>query len=407
MEHTARAFSLEDVQGALVKAGLGGWLFYDFRGLDPIARKILCLDREHVGTRRWFYFVPAEGEARKLVHAIEPTSLAPLPGSTEVYLSWESLRRGLEGILSGSGQVAMQYSPKNEVPYVSRVDGGTIELLNSLGVDVVSSADLVQTFDATLTRPQLESHHRAADLLRGLIDEVFCKVAEAVRVGHELDERAVLTIVEESLSTKGLVYDHPPIVAVNAHAADPHFEVPESGSAPVGRGDLLLLDVWAKEAARGSIYADITWTTYIGETVPDEIARVFEVVRDARNRTAERARAAFRSGAPIRGFELDRVARGVIEKAGYGEYFIHRTGHSIHEEGHGNGANLDDLETHDTRQILPCTLFSIEPGIYLPGRFGIRSEINGYHTGKDLDISGEPHQEKIEALLARAPGGGL
>jgi Xaa-Pro aminopeptidase len=403
MEETTRAFSLEDVQSALGEAGLGGWLFYDFRGLDPIARKILCLDVAHVGTRRWFYFVPAQGEPRKLVHAIEPAMLATLPGSTDVYLSWQSLRRGLEGILPGSARVAMQYSPENQVPYVSRVDGGTLELVRSLGPEVVSSADLVQTFDATLTPSQVESHGRAANLLRRLIDEVFGKVAEAVRAGRKLDERAVLTIVEQRLSAHELVYDHPPIVAVNEHAADPHFEVPDSGSAPVGRGDLLLVDVWAKEAASGSIYADITWTTYIGEIVPDEIVRVFEAVRDARDATIEKARAAFRSGTPIHGFELDRVARGVIEKAGYGDYFIHRTGHSIHEEGHGNGANLDDLETHDTRQMLPGTLFSIEPGIYLPGRFGIRSEVNGYHTGKDLEITGPPHQDEIEALLARPP----
>jgi len=403
MEESTRAFSLDDVQSALGKAGLSGWLFYDFRGLDPVARKILCLDPEHVGTRRWFYFVPAQGEPRKLVHAIEPAMLATLPGSTEVYLSWQSLRSGLEGILTGSGRVAMQYSPKNEVPYVSRVDGGTLELVRSFGTEVVSSADLVQDFDATLTLPQLESHHEAANLLRMLIDEVFFKVAEAVRAGRKLDERDVLTIVEKRLSANELVYDHPPIVAVNAHAADPHFEVPDSGSAPVARGALLLVDVWAKQAAPGSIYADITWTTYVGETVPDEIVQVFEVVRDARDATIAKARAAFRGGTPIRGFELDRVARGVIEQAGYGEYFIHRTGHSIHEEGHGNGANLDDLETHDTRQMLPNTLFSIEPGIYLPGRFGIRSEVNGYHTGDDLEITGPPHQDKIEALLARPP----
>ncbi len=400
MEKSTRAFSLDAVQAALVEARLDGWLFYDFRGLDPIARKVLGLDAARAGTRRWFYHVPARSEPRKLVHAIEPGMLDSLPGSKSIYLSWQSLAEGVGAILSGTQRVAMQYSPRNEVPYVSRVDAGTLELVRSRGVDVVSSADLVQLFDATLTGAQLESHRRAARILRSLVDEVFARVASEVRAGRPITERDVLVFLENRLADHALVYDHLPIIGVNADAANPHFEVPETGSAPVRRGDLLLVDLWAKERAPGAIYADITWTAFVGERVPREIASVFRVVRDARDAAVARARAAFRSGTPVRGCELDRAAREVIEKAGYGERFIHRTGHSIHEEGHGNGANLDDLETHDTRVILPRTLFSVEPGIYLTGRFGIRSEVNVYHTGADAEVTGPPHQEEIAALLA-------
>jgi Xaa-Pro aminopeptidase len=392
-------FQIDPVRRALVAAGLDGWLFYDFRGLDPIARRVLGLDRAKAGTRRWFYFIPAAGEPRKLVHAIEPGMLDALPGAKTVYLSWQSLREGLAGILSGAKSIAMQYSPRNDVPYVSRVDAGTVELVRSLGAEVASSADLVQAFDATLTEEQLASHRRAAKFLRGLMDEVFALVASSARAGRSITEKDVASFMVERCAGAGFTHDHLPIVAVNDHAANPHFEVPLEGSAPVKRGDLLLVDVWTKEKAPGSIYADITWTAFVGEKVPEEMAAVFRVVREARDAAVARVRSAFRSGEPIRGCDVDRIARGVIERAGHGERFIHRTGHSIHEDGHGNGANIDDLETHDTRLLLPRTLFSIEPGIYLPGHFGIRSEVDVYHTGSDAEVTGPPHQEEIVPLL--------
>jgi Xaa-Pro aminopeptidase len=399
MNPASPSLPLDDIRRALGDAALDGWLFYDFRGLDPIARKVLRLDPSRAGTRRWFYYLPARGEPRKLVHAIESGMLDPLPGSRTVYLSWQSLQAGLGALLEGQKLIAMQYSPRNEVPYVSRVDAGTVELVRSRGVEVVSSADLVQLFDATLTAAQLESHRRAARALRTLVDEAFAKTASEVRAGRAITERDLLEFLEARLREQDLIYDHPAIVGVNAHAADPHYETPASGSAPIRRGDLLLVDVWAKESGPGSIYADITWTAFLGEVVPDEIAAVFAVVREARDAAIARAHDAFRSGSPVRGFELDQAAREVIERAGHGKRFIHRTGHSIHVEGHGNGANLDDLETHDTRAILPRTLFSVEPGIYLPGRFGIRSEVNVYHTGSDAEVTGPPHQERVLALL--------
>jgi Xaa-Pro aminopeptidase len=394
-------FDLAAVQSAIEEAGLDAWLFYDFRGSDPIARKVLGLDSARVGTRRWFYCVPAQGQPQKLVHAIEPHALASLPGKQSSYLTWQSLALRLKEVLAGRRRVAMQYSPGNDVPYVSRVDAGTLEAVRSLGVEVVSSADLVQRFDATLSDEQLESHRYSMEALLHLVDEAFEKVAEILSHSKVPTERDVLHFMEGQLAAGGLVYDHAPIVAVNAHAADPHFEVPARGAAEIRPGDLLLIDVWAKEQRPGAVYADITWCGVVGGDVPDEVGEVFAIVRRARDAVIERADAAFRKGEEIRGFELDRVARELIAKAGYGQNFIHRTGHSIQEEGHGNGANLDDLETHDTRRLLPRTLFSVEPGIYLPGRFGVRSEVNVFHTGKGAEVTGGKRQEELVRISVR------
>jgi Xaa-Pro aminopeptidase len=392
-----KTFDLAAVQAALKDTGLDGWLFYDFRGTDPIARSILDLDPAKVGTRRWFYFVPAAGEPRKLVHAIETRALDAVPGSKSIYLTWQSLDEGVARLLGGARRIAMNYSPNGDVPYVSKVDAGTLERVRSKGVEVVSSADLVQLFEATLSDEQLEGHRRAAARLRGLVDEVFALVGARLRAGRTITERDVVDHVNAALRASHLVIDHDPIVGVNEHAADPHFEVAErrEDSAPIRRGDLLLFDVWAKEDTPGAVYADITWCAFVGGEPPAEIVEVFNVVRRARDTAVARADEAFRKGTELRGFELDRAAREVIEGAGYGDYFIHRTGHSIHETTHGNGANLDDLETHDTRKLLPRTLFSVEPGIYLPGRFGIRSEVDVYHTGSGAEITGPPHQTEL------------
>lgn len=391
---------LEAMQTAIREAGFDGWLFYDFRGSDPIARRVLRLPPNLHATRRWFYFVPARGEPTRLVHGIEAGNLDSVPGRSIPYVTWKSLEDGLRTALDGARTIAMQYSPGNAVPYVAKVDAGTVELVRTLGVDVQSSADLVQLFDATLSADQIASHRRAAVILRSLIDEVFDRVRQKVKSGERLTERELQSFLMGRIDEHDLTYDHGAIVGVDAHAADPHFEVPEHGSAAIEEGKVLLVDVWAKEKAPGSVYADITWTAFVGREVPDEVLRVFGVVRDAREAVVARASEAFRSGADIRGCDLDQASRQTIEAAGYGQYFIHRTGHSIGEEIHGIGANLDDHETHDTRRILPRTLFSVEPGIYLPGRFGIRSEIDVYHTGEDAEVTGPPRQDAIEALLA-------
>lgn len=392
---TEQPFDLEALQAAVTAAGVDGWLFYDFRGSDPIARKILGLEPDRVGTRRWFYFVPASGSPQVLVHAIEPRMLEQLPGEETVYLTWQSLERELKDMLKGRKRIAMQYSPENHVPYVSRVDAGTLELVRAAGVEVVSSADLVQRFDATLSKDQYESHKRSAKRLRTLVDEVFDDVGHRLDQGDAITERHVQDFIVEKLSGGGFVFDHPPIVAVDANAADPHFEVPTHDSAAIQPGSLLLIDMVAKEARAGSIYADITWCAFVGEKVPREVARVFGIVRRARNAVVETCTAAFAAGEELRGFELDRIARQVVAEEGFGEHFIHRTGHSLHQEVHGNGANLDDLETHDTRLVLPHTLFTVEPGIYLPGRFGIRSEVNVFHTGKTAEVTGGSAQERL------------
>jgi Xaa-Pro aminopeptidase len=395
-----KQFPLGEFQAAIREGGVDGWLFYDFRGLDPISRKVLGLNPEKTGSRRWFYMIPAHGEPSKLVHAIETSMLDPLPGKKTVFLSWESLQDGVGAMVKGMRRVAMQYSPRNEVPYVSRVDAGTVELVRSRGVDVVTSADLVQRFDATVTEAQLGSHRRAGAFLRSLVDEAFDRAAAEVAAGRAISEKDLRDFMVERIHGRGLIFDAPPNVSVGPRSADPHYEVPETGSLPLKRGEVLLIDVWAKEKAPGSIYADITWTAFLGDRVPDEVGTVFRTVRDARDAAIRSAREAFQGGKTIHGYDLDRAARGVIEAAGHGKLFIHRTGHSLHAEVHGNGTNLDDLETHDTRAMLPRTLFTIEPGIYFPGKFGIRSEVNVHHAGDDAEVTGPPIQGEMRALLS-------
>ncbi|HLU50245.1 MAG TPA: M24 family metallopeptidase, partial [Planctomycetota bacterium] len=393
------AFDLSAVQSAIRDAGFDGWLFYDFRGSDPIARSILRLDPSGHSTRRWYYWVPKSGEPKKLVHAIESAALDSLPGTKRVYLSWQSLEEGLADMLAGRPRVAMQYSPGNQVPYVSRVDAGTIEVVRKLGAEPLSSGDILQLFDAVLDEEGYASHERAARVLGETVREAFDHVGTTLRAGRTLDEAGLLAFVESRLREHGLVYDHPAIIGVNEHAADPHFEVPARGSAPIRKGDVLLLDVWAKEDRPGAIYADITWMAFIGDDPPREVLEVFGAALRARDAVIEAADRAFKGGADLRGFELDRIARATITEAGYGERFIHRTGHSIGESTHGNGANLDDLETHDTRRILPGALFSVEPGIYLPGRFGVRTEVDVYHAGDRAVVTGVPRQTELVRIV--------
>ena len=386
------------IQKALRDAKLDGWLFYDFRHRDPIAHRILGLPMESMATRRWFYLVPAKGEPRKLVHRIEAAMLDSLPGSKLIYAGQDELRKNLPRLLARTKKVAMQYSPKNAIPYVSMVDAGTVELVRSHGRKVVSSADLVQVFEACWTPAQYQSHVEAGRVIDRVREGAFLEAAQHVRSGTALSEYDLQQWVLEQFQRNGIVTDEPPIVAVGPHGGDPHYEPKAGSSSPIREGDLLLLDMWGKRNAPGSVYYDITWMGYLGAAVPDKFAKVFRVVRDARDRAIAFVRENVAAGRSIEGWQVDRAAREVIRKAGYAKHFVHRTGHSIGEDVHGNGANMDGLETQDVRRIIPSTCFSIEPGIYLP-EFGVRSEVNVYVDSREARVTGAI-QTEIAPLLA-------
>jgi len=390
-------FALETMQGDLRAAKIDGWLFYDFRGRDPIAQRILKLP-EQMRTRRWFYFVPAKGMPRKLVHRIEAESLAAVPGETLFYASQVELRKNLGKALGRAKNVAMQYSPKNEIPYVAMVDAGTIELVRGAGVKVVSSADLVQKYDACWTQEQLESHLKAGASIDRIVREAFELAANSVRQKRTLTEYDLKEWILEQFEAAGLWTEEGPDIAVGAHASDPHYGPLPGKSSPMGDGDLLLLDVWGKEKAPGSVYYDVTWIGYLGAKIPEKYAKIFRIVRDARDKAIDLIRSSTAARKPLQGWQVDRAARSVIEKAGYGKYFFHRTGHSIGEKVHGNGVNMDGLETRDVRHLISGTCTSIEPGIYLP-EFGIRSEVNVYIGEREAKVTGAV-QSEILALLA-------
>jgi Xaa-Pro aminopeptidase len=392
---------LAEIQRAVSDDGLDAWLFCDFRGSDPIGRDILGLG-EGLATRRWFYVIPATGEPRALVSAVEPGALAALPGQVRVYRTWQELHDGLRLLLGGVRRVAMQYSPNNDVPYVARVDAGTVELVRRCGVEVISAADLVQRFEAVWSAEQYASHRRAARAVREVVDAAFAEIRRAVRARRPCGEGDIQRFILDQFGARDLVTHHPPIVAVGAHTADPHFQPPSRGGAPIDAGAFALIDLWAKEPA--GVYADITWTGYVGTAVPERYARVFEIVRRARDAGVDAARSAVRERRPARGCDVDAVVRGVIAAAGFADQFVHRTGHSIGTEVHGNGANIDGFETPDTRRLLRGTCFSIEPGIYLPGEFGVRSELNAFIDDSDLIVTGQPVQDAVVAILGDAPG---
>ena len=390
-------FNLSEIQNDLRAAGLHGWLFYDFRGRDPIAQRILKLPAA-MRTRRWFYFVPAKGTPKKLVHKIETESLASLPGDTLYYAGQEELRGNLKKLIGRARQVAMQYSPKNAIPYVAMVDAGTVELVRAAGAKVVSSADLVQKYEACWTPEQLESHLYAGKHVDRIVAEAFQLAARGVRENRPQTEHGLKEWILQQFEAAGLTTEEGPDIAVNAHASDPHYGSSPDRPTPIKEGDLLLLDVWAKRKTPGSVYYDITWVGYLGAKAPEKYAKVFRVVRDARDKAVDLILTSVAKGKPLQGWQVDKSARAVIEKAGYGKYFFHRTGHSIGESVHGNGANMDGLETHDVRHLIPGTCNSIEPGIYLP-EFGIRSEVNVYIGEKEARVTGTVQKELL-ALLA-------
>ena len=388
---------INGMQSDLRAAKLDGWLFYDFRGRDPIAQGILQLP-PGMRTRRWYYFVPAKGTPRKLVHKIETESLAVLPGDTLYYAGQEELRKNLKKLLGRGKKIAMQYSPKNEIPYVAMVDAGTVELVRSVGAKVVSSADLVQKYEACWSEAQLQSHLAAGAVIDRVVRESFQLAAKNVRDKKNFTEYDLKLWILKEFDAAGIVVDQGPDIAVGPHASDPHYgPTPESASL-IREGDLLLLDVWGKTKAAGSVYYDITWVGYLGAKVPEKMAKVFGVVREARDKAVDLIRTSVAAGKPLQGWQVDNAARKVIEKAGYGKYFFHRTGHNLGQSVHGNGVNMDGLETHDVRHLIPKTCNSIEPGIYLP-EFGIRSEVNVYVGEKEARVTGAV-QKEILALLA-------
>ena len=386
------------VQRALQEQGLDGWLWYDFQGANPIAQRMAGLNTGgHMATRRWFYFIPAAGEPRALVHMIEKHNLDRLPGSKTAYAGRAQLENGLKHLLSGTRRVAMEYSPNGAIPYVSRVDAGTIELVRGHGVDVVSSGDLVQQFEAQWGEEGIRSHRVAADKLYRIKDRAFEITASRIRDGVATTEYDIQQLMWRWFEDEGLTSDAAPLVAAMENASDPHYMPSATGSRTIGANELLLLDLWGKLKSPGAIFADISWVGFTGATAPAEMTRVFETARDARDAAVTFVQDAAANNREVRGYELDRAARAVIEAAGYGQHVLHRTGHSLGQTVHGNGAHLDDYETHDERRLLPGTGFTIEPGIYLE-RFGVRTEINMVWTTQGPEVTG-PRQQEIVRLV--------
>jgi len=385
---------IEEIQKALREEKLDGWLFFDHHQRDPLAYRVLKLAPGRTVTRRWYYLIPAHGEPKGLVHAIESGVLTGLPGSMQIYSSWGAQIDGLKALLAGCQRVAMQYSPKCAIPYVSLVDGGTLELVRDTGVEVVTSANLVQLFEARWTAEQFDMHIEAGKRVDRVRAEAFQKISAALKAGETITEWQVNRFIRDGFDKSGMVTDHGPIVAVNANMSNPHYEPEPETSLPIRKGDAVLIDMWAKLNKPGAVFYDITWTGYCGSDPPSALQNIFDVVTGARDRAIERVTSAIGSNESIQGFHVDDAARGYIKDKGFGQYFVHRTGHSIGEEIHGTGANMDNLETHDERRIIPRTCFSIEPGVYLP-EYGIRSEVNMYIAEGNALVTGEKQLKLI------------
>lgn len=387
---------LQAIQRALREQKVDGWLFYDFHNRDPIAYRILGLDSGKLTSRRWYYFIPVEGEAIKLVHGVEKTKLDKLPGEKIIYSSWKQMHEKLKNILGDRTRIVMNYSPLNNIPSVSMVDGGTVELIKSFDYEVVSSADLVQQFEAIIDEEKYQTHTVAGEKVQRTKDEAFAEIGNAIREGREVTEYDIQQFIvrrfrEEELTDDG---DHP-IVGVNDHPADPHFEPTPEDTYIIKKGDTVLIDLWARVNKPGAIYYDITWCGYVGENPPAKYVEIFTVVRDARDAAKKYVQDKFARGETCYGWEVDDACRNVVKAAGYGDYFVHRTGHSIGTEVHGNGANIDNLETKDERKLVPGVCFSIEPGIYFEGEMAARSEINVYITLEGRVVVSGAEQEEL------------
>jgi Xaa-Pro aminopeptidase len=385
---------LEAIQQEIRNQKLDGWLFFDHHLRDPLAYRVLGFTPRATPTRRWYYLIPAEGEPVGLEHRVEPGMIATLPGRKIPYSSWTEQVAGLRELLAGRRRVAMQYSPQCAIPYVSMVDAGTLELVRGVGVEVVTSAELIQTFEARWTPEALESHLEAGRRVDRIRAEAFALIRERTRNGAPLQEVEVRRFVREAFAKAGLVTDHGPIVGANANASNPHYEPTEEVTSPIAAGDFVLLDMWAKLESPGATYYDITWTGFCGDRPTEAMRNVFAVVTGARDAAIRRVQAAVAAGDPLCGYEVDDAARGFIESRGFDSWFTHRTGHSIGQEVHGNGANMDNFENHDERRVAPWTCFSIEPGVYLP-EFGVRSEIDMFVGDREALVTGEIQHELL------------
>ncbi|MFC1555412.1 M24 family metallopeptidase [candidate division KSB1 bacterium] len=386
---------IKKIQEAIRQYGFDGWLMYDFRKNNNITVRIMDLPENLHRTRRFFYFIPADGEPKKLVHRMEEFNLDSLPGGKTVYLSFQSLKEGLEKILENSQKIAMEYSPENNIPYISRVDAGTIEMIRGLGKEVVTSADLVQEFETILTDEQIESHIIAAKQINQFIFNAFDEIGTRIAKFGEIKDSTVQKFLMKRLEEHNLVTNQPPTIGVNDKAGDPHHVIDKEHHYMIRKDDLVLIDMWGKMNKPNTIYADSAWTAYTGTDIPEEYVKAFDAVGKARDAAFDSVKTRFSNGIPVKGWEVDDAARNVITEAGYGGFFYHRTGHSIGEEVHGNGVNMDNIESHDDRRLLPRTCFALEPGIYT-NTFGVRSEINVIiNEDRSVEITGGEPQAEI------------
>jgi Xaa-Pro dipeptidase len=385
--------NIEEIQAELRTRKIPAWLFYDHHHRDAISYRILGLPESLMVSRRWFYLVPAEGQPVKLVHRIEPHHLDSLPGRKLVYASWQSLVDTLREMLSSLPSVAMQFSPNNMIFTVSTVDAGTVDLIRSFGIEIVTSANLVARFEAAWSEEQVRSHFEAGRAIDAMITAVFPEIGRRVR-GGGTNEFEIQQWFVEAFKREGLIVDGPPIVAVNQNSSDPHYVPTAEHNASIHEGDVVLLDVWGKKATPGAVYYDISWSGFVGTFLPDRVCEIFDIVRRSRDAGIEKVQTTIARGQRLAGWEVDQAARAVLETAGYAEYLNNRVGHSIGTEVHGNGANMDNFESHDEREVLPNTCFSIEPGIYLP-EFGLRSEVNMLVRARSAEVTGRIQQEMI------------
>lgn len=387
------ALDISRIQSALAAENIDGWLLYDFRGTNAIAESLVGLTGQHV-TRRWYYFIPATGTPRKLNHAIEPRKLAALPGDQTIYAERRSLVAGLETILTGATTIAMEYSANNDIPYISRVDGGTIDLLRALGKTIVSSGDLVGQFEAAWHEAEIATHVTASEKLYRIKDRAFAFVQTKLQAGESINEYIVQQEMANYFREEGLITDSDPIVGAQENAGDPHYIPSVDRHRPIKPNEILLLDLWGKLTSPGAVYADITWVGFTGDVVPAEFSKAFATIAAGRDAAINKVQSGMAAGTAVRGWEVDRVCRDVITDAGYGQYFVHRTGHSLGTEVHGNGVHMDDYETHDVRRLLPGTGFTIEPGIYTK-TFGVRTEINMVVGASSATVTGPCQSELV------------